>query len=294
MNRNPIGTRRGGGLRIWVLVLFAGYAAWYWYSNRSVDALTGETVVIDKNISPEQETALGLQAYQEVLQQERPLPADAQVSRQVGAIAQRLIAKIPPVSDALAAENGMQASHIEKSFDWKVTVLESDQVNAFCLPGGKMAVYTGLLPVAQNADAVAVVMGHEIAHALLRHGAQRMTRGKLEQIGQMAGAASGMDQNTMQAVMQAYGYGSALPYARSQETQADELGLMLAAAACFDPRESVPLWERMDRNSGGGAPPEFASTHPSAGTRIQQLQALMPKALAYQAKFCETAASAAR
>jgi predicted Zn-dependent protease len=294
MNRNPIGTRRGGGLRIWVLVLFAGYAAWYWYSNRSVDALTGETVVIDKNISPEQETALGLQAYQEVLQQERPLPADAQVSRQVGAIAQRLIAKIPPVSDALAAENGMQASHIEKSFDWKVTVLESDQVNAFCLPGGKMAVYTGLLPVAQNADAVAVVMGHEIAHALLRHGAQRMTRGKLEQIGQMAGAASGMDQNTMQAVMQAYGYGSALPYARSQETQADELGLMLAAAACFDPRESVPLWERMDRNSGGGAPPEFASTHPSAGTRIQQLQALMPKALAYQAKFCETAASVAR
>ena len=123
MNRNPIGARRGG-LRIWVLVLFAGYAAWYWYSNRSVDALTGETVVIDKNISPEQETALGLQAYQQVLQQERPLPADAQVSRQVGAIAQRLIAKIPPVSDALAAENGLQASHIEKSFDWKVTVLE--------------------------------------------------------------------------------------------------------------------------------------------------------------------------
>ena len=121
-----------------------------------------------------------------------------------------------------------------------------------------------------------------------------MTRGKLEQLGQMAGAASGMDQTTMQAVMQAYGYGSALPYARSQETQADELGLMLAAAACFDPRESVPLWERMERKSGGGAPPEFASTHPSAGTRIQQLQALMPKALAYQAKFCETAASPVR
>jgi len=131
-----------------------------------------------------------------------------------------------------------------------------------------------------------VVMGHEIAHALLRHGAQRMTRGKLEQLGQMAGAASGMDQGTLQTVMSAYGYGSALPYARSQETQADELGLMLAAAACFDPREAVPLWERMDRNAGGNAPPEFASTHPSAGTRIQQLEALMPKALAYRAKFC--------
>lgn len=285
MNRNPIGARRGG-LRIWILLLFAGYAAWYWFSNRSIDPLTGQAVVIDKNLSPEAEKALGLQAYQEVLQQERPLPADAPVSRQVEAIARRLIDKIPPVSDALAAERGLQASHIEKSFDWKVTVLQSDQVNAFCLPGGKMAVYTGLLPVAQNADAMSVVMGHEIAHALLRHGAQRMTRGKLEQLGQMAGAASGMDAGTMQAVMQAYGYGSALPYARSQETQADELGLMLAAAACFDPREAVPLWQRMDRNAGGGSPPEFASTHPSAGTRIQQLEQLMPKALDYRAKFC--------
>ncbi|MFN3702849.1 M48 family metallopeptidase [Thermomonas sp.] len=288
MTPNPMGNRRGG-LRLWVLVLFAGYAAYYWFSNRSVDPLTGETVVIDKSISPEQETALGLQAYQQVLQQERPLPADAEVSRQVTAIAGRLIDRIPPVSDALAAEHGLQASHIEKTFDWKVTVLQSDQVNAFCLPGGKMAVYTGLLPVARNADAVAVVMGHEIAHALLRHGAQRMTRGKLEQLGQMAGAASGMDQGTLQTVMSAYGYGSALPYARSQETQADELGLMLAAAACFDPREAVPLWERMDRNAGGNAPPEFASTHPSAGTRIQQLEALMPKALAYRAKFCPEA-----
>ena len=292
MTPNPMGNRRGG-LRLWVLVLFAGYAAYYWFSNRSVDPLTGETVVIDRSISPEQETALGLQAYQQVLQQERPLPADAEVSRQVTAIAGRLIERIPPVSDALAAEHGLQASHVEKTFDWKVTVLQSDQVNAFCLPGGKMAVYTGLLPVARNADAVAVVMGHEIAHALLRHGAQRMTRGKLEQLGQMAGAASGMDQGTLQTVMSAYGYGSALPYARSQETQADELGLMLAAAACFDPREAVPLWERMDRNAGGNAPPEFASTHPSAGTRIQQLEALMPKALVYRAKFCpEVPASA--
>ena len=288
MTPNPMGNRRGG-LRLWVLVLFAGSAAYSWFSNRSVDPLTGETVVIDKSISPEQETALGLQAYRQVLQQERPLPADAEVSRQVTAIAGRLIDRIPPVSDALAAEHGLQASHVEKTFDWKVTVLQSDQVNAFCLPGGKMAVYTGLLPVARNADAVAVVMGHEIAHALLRHGAQRMTRGKLEQLGQMAGAASGMDQGTLQTVMSAYGYGSALPYARSQETQADELGLMLAAAACFDPREAVPLWERMDRNAGGNAPPEFASTHPSAGTRIQQLEALMPKALAYRAKFCPEA-----
>ncbi|MBV2208083.1 MAG: M48 family metallopeptidase [Thermomonas sp.] len=282
---------RQGGLRIWVVLAFVLYAGWYWFSNRSVDPLTGETVMIDKDLSPDQEKALGLQSYQQILQQERPLPADAKVSKQVEAIAQRLIAKVPEVSDALAAEHGMQANHVEKSFDWAVTVLQSDQVNAFCLPGGKMAVYTGLLPVAQNADAVAVVMGHEISHALLRHGAQRMTRGKLEQLGQMAGAASGMDQSTLQTVMSAYGYGSALPYARGQESQADELGLMLAAAACFDPREAVPLWQRMNQSAGGKSTPEFASTHPSADTRIQRLQALMPKALEYRQKFCETASA---
>lgn len=292
MNQDPIGNqygqtrRRGGGLRLWVLLAFALYGAWYWFSNRSTDPLTGETVVIDKSISPDDEKALGLQAYQEILQQEQPLDPNSQESREVSAIASRLVAKIPEVSDALAAEHGLQASHVEKSFDWSVAVLKSEQANAFCLPGGKMAVYTGLLPIAQNQDALAIVMGHEISHALLRHGAQRMTRGKLEQLGQMAGAMSGMDQGTMQAVMSAYGYGSALPYARSQESQADELGLMLAAAACFNPEEAVPLWQRMEQMAGGSNPPEFASTHPSAVTRIQNLQALMPKAQQYRQKFC--------
>ena len=292
MRQDPLGNqgrqpgRRSGGLRLWVLLLFAGYAVFYWVSNRTTDPLTGEKVLIDKSISPDDEKALGLQAYQEILQQERPLDPNSQVSRQVREIAQRLIAKIPEVEDALAAEHGLQASHIEKAFDWDVTVLQSDQANAFCLPGGKMAVYTGLLPVAQNADAVAIVMGHEISHALLRHGAQRMTEQKLAQIGQMAGAMSGMDQSQMQAVMSVYGYGRALPYARKQETQADEMGLMLAAAACFNPQEAVPLWQRMEQASGGGGQPEFASTHPNPGTRIQALQALMPKAMAYQQKFC--------
>jgi len=191
-----------------------------------------------------------------------------------------------PVEDALATEHNLQAPHVERAFDWDVNVLQSDQVNAFCLPGGKIAVYTGLVPVAQNADAMAIVLGHEISHALLRHGAQRMTEQKLAQIGQMAGAMSGMDQSQMQAVMAVYGYGRALPYARKQETQADEMGLMLAAAACYNPQEAIPLWERMTEASGGGGQPEFASTHPNPGTRIQNLQALMPKAMEYRAKFC--------
>ena len=293
MRQEPLGgqgyggqRRRGFNPRLLILVLFAGYAAYYWFSNRSTDPLTGETVTIDKNISPEDEKALGLQAYQQILQQEQPVDPNSQISRQVREIAQRLIAKIPQVEDALAAEHGLQAPHIERSFDWDVNVLQSDQVNAFCLPGGKIAVYTGLVPVAQNADAMAVVIGHEITHALLRHGAQRMTEQKLSQMGQMAGAMSGMSQQSMQAVMAVYGYGHSLPYARKQETQADEMGLMLAAAACFNPQEAIPLWQRMDAQSNGQAPPEFASDHPSPGNRIQALQQLMPKAMEYRQKFC--------
>lgn len=281
--------RRGlfGNIRWWVLLAFAGYAAFYWFSNRTVDPYTGESVLIDSALDADQEKALGLQAYQQILAQERPLDPNAPMSRDVRDIAQRLIAKVDVVENALAQEHGLQPGHFSRGFDWEVNVIESDQANAFCLPGGKMAVYTGLVPVAKTRDAMAVVMGHEIAHALLRHGAQRMAQQKLTQIGQMAGAASGMDPQQQQMVMAAMGYGYLLPYARGHETQADEVGLMLAAAACFDPREAVPLWERMGQASGGQSQPEFSSTHPNPGTRIQNLQALLPKALEYRQAFCE-------
>jgi len=275
-----------GNVRWWVLIAFAGYAGWYWLSNRAEDPYTGEKVLIDSSLGVEEEKAMGLQAYQEILSQERPIDPSSQAAQQVREIAQRLIAKVDPVETALAAEHGMQPNHLSRGFDWDVNVIQSDQANAFCLPGGKMAVYTGLFPVAQNADAMAVVMGHEIAHALLRHGAQRMAQQKLTQIGQMAGAASGMDPQQQQMVMAAMGYGYLLPYARGHETQADEVGLMLAAAACYDPREAIPLWQRMEQASGGQAPPEFSSTHPNPGTRIQNLQALMPKALEYRQRYC--------
>ena len=296
MQQDPFGERgaqRRRGVRFnprLLVVLVVGlYMAYYWFSNRSTDPLTGEQVVIDKSISAEDEKVLGLQAYNEILQQEQPVDPNSQIAQQIRTIAQRLIAKIPEVSQRLAAEHGTTPSGIERSFDWDVAVLQSEQANAFCLPGGKMAVYTGLVPVAQNADAMAIVMGHEISHALMRHGAQRMTRGKLEQLGQMAGAMSGMDAGTLQTVMSAYGYGSALPYARNQETQADEIGLMLAAAACYNPQESIALWQRMSQMAGGGNPPEYASTHPSAGTRIERLQQLMPRAMEFRQLFCNDA-----
>ena len=296
MRQNPTGgqygnqpRRRGGGLRIWILILFAGYAAYYYFSNRTVDPYTGEKVLIDKNLSAEEESAMGLQAYREILSQESPVDPNSQIAQQIRTIAARLVERVDEVERDLAAERGQQPLNFAAGFDWDVQVIQSEQANAFALPGGKMAVYTGLVPVAQNQDGMAVVMGHEIAHALMRHGAQRMARGRLEQIGQMAGAASGMDAGTMQAVYQAYGVTSALPYARGHESQADEVGLMLAAAACFDPREAVPLWQRMAQMGGGQNPPEFASTHPSPETRIQHLEQLMPKAQAYRQKYCSNA-----
>jgi len=282
--------RHGGGLfgniRWLVLLGFAVYGGCYYLSNRTQDPYTGETVLIDSAIGPAEERALGLQAYEEILSQERPLPRSDRTAQQVTEIARRLIEKVEAVTAELAAEHGAQAPDYWRQFEWDVNVIPSEQANAFCLPGGKMAVYTGLIPVAQNADALAVVMGHEIAHALLRHGAQRMSQQKLTQIGQAAVAAGGFDPQQQQMVMAAMGYGYLLPYARSHETQADEVGLMLAAAACFDPAESIGLWQRMNQASGGQTPPEFASTHPNPGTRIQNLQALLPKAMEYQRKFC--------
>ena len=296
MRQNPFGNRQqqgGGGQRrgginprFIVLLLFAGYAAYYWFSNRQVDPYTGEKVLIDGSISIDEEKAMGLQAYQDILSKERPVDPNSQIAQQVRDIAKRLIAKVPEVEAQMAADSGHQPNRAWESFEWEVNVIQSDQANAFCLPGGKMAVYTGLIPIAQNDDALAVVMGHEIAHALLRHGAQRMSQQKLGQLGQMAGAVSGMDPQSQQMMQAAMGYGFLLPYARKHETEADAVGLMLAAAACFDPQQSVPLWERMGEASGGQAPPEFSSTHPNPGTRIQNLQALMPQAMEYRQKFC--------
>ena len=289
------GRRRGfGGMRWWILILFAGYAAWSWFGNAKVDPYTGEKARY--GATPEEEVQLGAQAFDQVLgdaqAQGALMPADAQVSQQVREIAQRLVERVPEVTAELAALHQQPTPTDYQSFQWDVAVIQSDQANAFCLPGGKMAVYTGLLPVVENEHGMAVVMGHEIAHALLRHGSQRMAQQKLVQMGQVAAgmAVGGMDPQQQQAVMAALGagahYGFVLPYGRSHETQADEVGLMLAAAACYDPNEAVPLWERMGQLGGGERPPEFASTHPDPANRMQTLQSLMPQAEQFREKYC--------
>jgi predicted Zn-dependent protease len=181
-----------------------------------------------------------------------------------------------------------------QQFQWEVTVIRDDKTaNAFALPGGKMAVYTGIFPMAKTEAGLAAVMGHEVVHALARHGAERMSQGQLTsaalQVAGAAAGASGMNPLLSQGTMAALGAGAQvgvlLPFSRKHESEADYIGILLAADAGYDPRESVALWERMAQMSGGGGPAEFMSTHPSNETRIDQLKKWLPEAMTiYQSK----------
>ena len=159
------------------------------------------------------------------------------------------------------------------------------------MPGGKIAVYTGLLDITKNKNGLAAVMGHEVAHALANHGQQRMSAGQLQQIGAVAGtiAVSGSSQETQQIFGTAYGlgtqFGVMLPFSRSHETEADIIGQQIMAIAGYEPLEAAELWQRMKANSGGQAPPEFMSTHPSSDTRINNLQANADNARAEARRF---------
>ncbi len=173
------------------------------------------------------------------------------------------------------------------SYQWEYNLVQSNDVNAWCMPGGKIVVYTGILPVAQNEAALAVVVGHEVAHAVLQHGAERMSQGLVQQLGGVAlsVALSSKSAETQNLFMQAYGVGSnvfgVLPHSRNQELEADHYGLIYTALAGYNPREAVPLWQRMAEMSNGNKPPEFMSTHPSEDSRIAKLQEMMPEALKY-------------
>lgn len=178
-------------------------------------------------------------------------------------------------------------ANVLDGYKWEYNLVDSKEVNAWCMPGGKIVVYTGLLPITQNEAALAVVMGHEITHALARHGSERMTQGMLQQFGQVAlsVALTNKSQETQNIFMGAYGVGSnlgiILPFSRNQEYEADQFGLNFAAMAGYNPQQAIPLWERMEKAGGGSRPPEFLSTHPSEGNRIARLNKQMPEALKY-------------
>jgi predicted Zn-dependent protease len=273
--RRTILRGRSGRFRIWPIVLFGAFFLWYWFSHQEEVPLTGRKQLVD--LSREQEAALGLQSYQQILSQSQIVQSGSDVDM-VREIGRRLA--------AVAEDPG---------FEWEFNVIASEQANAFALPGGKVAVYTGLIPVTQNADGLAVVMGHEIAHAIARHGAERIAHEKLAQLGSLAvgTAISDMDVQTQRMVMGALGvgtqFGVLLPFSRSHESEADYMGLIYAARACFDPREAPKLWERMEQMSGGQQPAEFMSTHPGHETRIQNLNGWMPEALRVRAESCSGA-----
>ena len=177
-----------------------------------------------------------------------------------------------------------------RDYRWEYKLIDSKEVNAWCMPGGKIVVYSGNLPITKNDAGLATVMGHEVSHALANHGAQRMSAAQLQQLGAVgvAVATGGQSAEKQQMWQQYYGMGSQvgvmLPFSRGHETEADKIGLTLMAIAGYNPEESITFWSRMAAQSSGQAPPEFMSTHPSDATRIANLKALIPEAKALAAK----------
>jgi len=249
---------------IGIALIFIAYQ--YFSSEKFVNPETGRKSHVA--LSVEQESALGLQSYQQILAQSQTVDSGPDLER------------IQRVVQRLAAATGAAG----KDFDWRVSLVQSSHVNAFCLPGGKIVVYTGILPVANTDAALATVLGHEMAHATSRHGAQRVFEQNLAQTAMagVAGSLSDMDYQKQVAIMSAFGagaqYGVLMPFSRKHESEADHIGLIYMARAGYDPHESIAFWQRMEQTNSP-QPPEFLSDHPSHGTRIQQLESWMPQAV---------------
>jgi predicted Zn-dependent protease len=187
--------------------------------------------------------------------------------------------------------NSVGQSQYLNDYRWEYKLVESKDVNAWCLPGGKIVVYTGILPITKDDAGLATVMAHEVAHALANHGAQRMSAAKLQGIGAVgvAVATGGQSAENQYLWQQLYGVGSQvgvmLPFSRTHESEADQIGLTLMAIAGYNPQEAIAFWKRMAAQSGGKSQPEFLGTHPSDATRVVNLQNLVPQAKAIAAKF---------
>ena len=225
-------------------------------------------------IPDDQERQMGLTQYEQTLKSAKLSTDQAQT-----ALVRRVGERIAKAAD-------------KPDYKWEFNLLDDPKtVNAWCLPGGKVAVYTGILPVTQDEEGLAVVLGHEISHALARHGSERMSQGLLAQMGGAAltVALSDKPAETQQLAQAAYGAGAQvgvlLPFSREQESEADHIGLILMAKAGYDPRAAVPFWRRMQKTAGAGdATPEFLRTHPSDDRRIKAIEDELPEALKYYKK----------
>ena len=246
----------------------------------SRNAITGRKQL---SLYPESEIqAAAQQQYRQFLSENRVVSAnssrDAEMVRRVGN-------RIASAITSYYTNKGL-GGELE-GYQWEYNLVESKEVNAWCMPGGKIVVYSGLLPITQNEAALAVVMGHEVTHALAKHGNERMSQGMLQQLGgaALSVALANQPTQTQNLLMAAYGAGSTvgilLPFSRNQEYEADKFGLIYTAMAGYNPQEAIGLWQRMEAASGGNKPPEFLSTHPNEGNRIKRLQGYMPEAMKY-------------
>jgi len=219
-------------------------------------------------VSPNEEAQMGVQSYKEIVGK-ATLSTDAQAT----AMVQRVGSRIAAVTDL--------------KYEWEFRLIQDDkQANAFALPGGKVAVYTGMLTITRDEAGLAAVLGHEIAHVLARHGGERVSQQMgVQTVTQVLAGMASSNPATVQLVSAALGAGASvgvlMPFGRAQESEADHVGLILMAKAGYDPRASLELWKRMAEAAKGQRPPEFLSTHPSEATRIQQIQGWLPEALTY-------------
>lgn len=233
-------------------------------------------------IPASQMNSMSFQQYSDFLKQNK-LSTNADQTAMVKRVGQRIQGAVEQFSRQKGFADRLQG------YAWEFNLVESKDVNAWCMPGGKVVVYTGILPVTQNETGLAVVLGHEIAHAVAEHGNERMSQGLIAQFGGTALSVALRDkpQQTQQLWMTAFGvgaqYGALLPFGRKQESEADHLGLIFMAIAGYDPSEAVTFWQRMAA-TGGAKPPEFLSTHPSDATRIADIKKELPEALSYYKK----------
>ncbi len=235
-----------------------------------------------KLVSEQELQSMAVQQYRQFLSSNRVVSPsadrDAEMVRRVG---QRLANAITQYY------RSQKLTGVLEGYKWEFNLVNDKAANAWAMPGGKIVVYTGLLPITQNEAALANVLGHEISHAIFQHGNERVSQGLAQQLGgaALSVALANKPAATQNLFLNAYGVGSTvlgiLPFSRKHELEADRYGMRWAAMAGYNPREAIALWQRMAKNSNGGAPPEFLSTHPAEENRIAQLQRYLPEALKY-------------
>lgn len=239
----------------------------------STNPITGKSPLI--LVSNAEIFPMAFQQYNQILQQEK-LSTDQQQTQTLRRVGNNIKST---VERFLASQDQL---HFLDGYEWEFNLIENPQLNAWCMPGGKVAFYTGIMPVCQNEDGIAVVMGHEITHAIAEHSAQRMTQSMIAQGLQGVGNIALNDTRYQNVFNQLYPVGASLgilAYSRNAELEADKIGLQLMAMSGYDPREAPKFWERMMAQSQGQTPPEFLSTHPNPGNRIAKLNAEIPKVL---------------